>query len=458
MSSSQPSPRRSRLVLAGWIVLGLVLLAVVGYLIAGRLFARFAEGADLRKHIGAKTAHQLGGEAGYLPLTVNGLSFFSPGLVGTAPPPRALTEIRASNLSARCSLLELWRGKLRVDALHAEHLQIAFGRAAAESIRKDEFPMPELEPAASTDSALKVDIRKTTVDRADLTWGNPKSDGGELRGVRADFKTEGKNLIAEGAGGTFQKGKFPQMKIERFKAFYGKPELRLDEGLLSVGAKGSVTANGWMRFEQEPSMNLRLKFEACPIAPFLSEAQRKKVQGSFQGTTTIEKKPEASGSVGATGSIAVLHGVLEHFAALEQAASFTGNAELNPLRLDEASADYEWSSERLQLKEVVLERNKIICVRGRATIRGDSLDAKLELGVAPEIVDKIPGAREDVFGRAEGGYLWTPVHMTGTMSHPKDDLKSRLIAAVERHFANILLAPVLKPGKAILDAIEAVFQ
>lgn len=184
MSRSQPAVRRSFLVRGGWIVLGLVLLLAVAYLIAGRLFARFAEGAGLRKHIGTKTAQQLEGEAGYLPLTANGLSFFSQGLVGTAPPPRALTEIRASNLSARCSLLELWRGKWRVDALHAEHLQVAFGRVAAESIRKDEFPMPKLQPAASTDSALNVDIRKTTVDRIDLAWGNPKSDGGELRNVR----------------------------------------------------------------------------------------------------------------------------------------------------------------------------------------------------------------------------------------------------------------------------------
>jgi hypothetical protein len=50
------------------------------------------------------------------------------------------------------------------------------------------------------------------------------------------------------------------------------------------------------------------------------------------------------------------------------------------------------------------------------------------------------------------------VHLTGTMSHPQDDLKARLIVGVERHFAKILLAPVLKPGKAVLDAIEALFQ
>ncbi|MFN2507150.1 MAG: hypothetical protein ABR589_00060 [Chthoniobacterales bacterium] len=443
----------------GWILLALVLLlAVVGYFAAGRLFVRFAEGSGLRKHIGAKTAQQLQGEAGYLPLTANGLSFFSRGFVGTAAPPRAVTEIRASNLSARCSLLELWRGKWRIDGLHAEHLQVAFGRIAAEAIRKDEFPMPELEPASSTLSSFKVDIRKTTVDRADLAWGDPKSDGGELRGVHADFTTEGKNLIAQGAGGTFQKGKFPQMKVERFKAFYGKPELRIDEGLLSVGAKSSVAVNGWMRFEQEPSMDLRLKFEACPVAPFLNEAQRDRVQGSFEGTSTIEKKAEPNAAVSARGSVAVLHVVLEHFAALEQAALFTGKSELNPLRLDKASADYDWTPERLQLKDVMLERNKVIAVRGRATIRGESLDATLELGVAPEIVERFPGAREEVFVRSEGGYLWTPVHLTGTMSHPQADVKPRLIAAVERHFAKMLLAPVLKPAKAILDVIEALFQ
>ena len=35
--------------------------------------------------------------------------------------------------------------------------------------------------------------------------------------------------------------------------------------------------------------------------------------------------------------------------------------------------------------------------------------------------------REEVFGRQRGGYLWTSVHLSGTIDQPKQDLSPRLI-------------------------------
>ncbi len=153
-----------------------------------------------------------------------------------------------------------------------------------------------------------------------------------------------------------------------------------------------------------------------------------------------------------------MHGVVQHFAALEQAAAFTGKPELSPLRLDEASATYDWNPDRLEVREVVLERSRIICVKGAGTLRGQELDGTFQLGLAPEIVEKFPGAREEVFQRSEGGYLWTQVRLTGSISNPRNDLKARLLAAVEHHFAKGFLAPIFKPGKTVQEIIEALFQ
>jgi hypothetical protein len=54
--------------------------------------------------------------------------------VVTTSPPRVLTELRAEQLFARCSLSELWRGKWRIDHLTARHLQVAYGAAAAKQL------------------------------------------------------------------------------------------------------------------------------------------------------------------------------------------------------------------------------------------------------------------------------------------------------------------------------------
>jgi hypothetical protein len=38
---------------------------------------------------------------------------------------------------------------------------------------------------------------------------------------------------------------------------------------------------------------------------------------------------------------------------------------------------------------------------------------------------------EDVFPRAEGAYLWTSVHLSGTLDKPEQDLSPRLVTAMK---------------------------
>ena len=51
------------------------------------------------------------------------------------------------------------------------------------------------------------------------------------------------------------------------------------------------------------------------------------------------------------------------------------------------------------------------------------------LGLAPGTLANIPGAETDVFLPGEKGLLWTPLRITGTRDHLKEDLTDRLIAA-----------------------------
>jgi hypothetical protein len=108
-----------------------LLLGILGYFAVTHFLGRFLEGEKIRTLIAGRVARELGGEAGLAPMSWRGLSVYSEGMVVTASPPRALSELRAEQLFARCSLSELWRGKWRVDHLSARHLQVAYGAAAA---------------------------------------------------------------------------------------------------------------------------------------------------------------------------------------------------------------------------------------------------------------------------------------------------------------------------------------
>ena len=47
----------------------------------------------------------------------------------------------------------------------------------------------------------------------------------------------------------------------------------------------------------------------------------------------------------------------------------------------------------------------------------------------PGTLSNIPGAETDVFLPGSHGLLWAPVHVTGTLDNPEEDLTARLIEA-----------------------------
>lgn len=79
---------------------------------------------------------------------------------------------------------------------------------------------------------------------------------------------------------------------------------------------------------------------------------------------------------------------------------------------------------------------------------------EFQLGVIPELVEKFPGAREEVFTRSADGYLWTALTLSGPADKLRDNLRPRLVRAAQNHFAKGILAPIFKPGKTVIQAIE----
>lgn len=435
-----------------------LLLGGLGYFAATHFLGRFLEGEKIRTLIAGRVARELGGEAGLAPMSWRGLSVYSEGMVVTASPPRALSELRADQLFARCSLSEFWRGKWRVDRLSARHLQVAYGTAAARQLDRKEFRTPEMIPPSESESAIKVDIREVSIARTDLLWGDPKSDGGQFREVQTSFYPDGKNLAVHGNGGIFRQAKWPETRVINFKAYYAKPSLRIDEAILTLGGDGTIRVKGGMQFDREASIDLQLKVERSPIGPFLSESERAKVKGTFDGDAHMKTRLGKPASLDADGSIAIRQVVLDKTEALEKAAAFTGKPDLSPLRITEGRAKYEWHADQLIVRDLFIEAKGTLCLRGSFTIKQGEIDGTVQLGVAPEIVDKFPGARKEVFTREGDGYLWTPVKLTGPFAHPRDDLKPRLTKAVENHIAGGLLKPLLKPAKAMTDVIDALLS
>ncbi len=445
-----------RRVLAAGVVL--LLLAAAIFLFLALFSAPILEAEKIRTLIASRIGQKVEGTAGLLPFRAGPLSVVSPGLVVTADPPRALTELRASHIAARVSLIELWRGKWRIDRLNADHLQVAYGAAAAKTIDRSEFPAPEMVPAATSESLMSVDVRQVAIDRTDLTWADPEKDGGKFRDVQTFFRPDGKNLVVEGNGGTFRQAKFPELAVVSFKLFYEKPTLRIDQSRLTLGHGSAVEVRGQFRFEDEASLDLALTLTRCPIGPFLqSESARDKLEGTFHGDAHLQKQMGDAASLRAEGKLAIDRLLVKNVPALAKAAAFTGKRELAPLRVDELSGEYRWEGGELSVRHLRAEAQHLLAVRGQFTFEAGKIAGTFDLGVAPDIAAKFPGAREEVFTREEGGYLWTAVKISGPLEHPQDDLKPRLMQALQKHFLGGLLEPLLKPAQGAREIIGLLF-
>lgn len=258
-----------------------------------------------------------------------------------------------------------------------------------------------------------------------------------------------------GKGGTFKQGVLPEARVAGFKLHYARPALRIDEGTLALGEKGVVFVSGGFRFAEKSSMDIALRAERCPLPAFLNQQWNSKLTGTLAGSVRLQR--DAEEPLRSNGELKITDGLLKNVPALDKAAMLTGKERFRRMSIERVSATYEWNAPRLRVEKFVFESRGLLCVEGEFSVKNGAIDGAFQLGVAPEVADAVPGAREKVFTTRRDGYVWTDVKLTGPLRAPRDDLKKRLVAAATEHFAKGILAPLLKPGKATIESIEELY-
>jgi hypothetical protein len=88
---------------------------------------------------------------------------------------------------------------------------------------------------------------------------------------------------------------------------------------------------------------------------------------------------------------------------------------------------------------------------GEVSVHKESLRGTVELGVARRLLDWLPEANE-VFPREHDGYLWTTVHLSGTIDAPRQDLSERIMEALKAHPTAALTLFLRQIGAALRHA------
>jgi hypothetical protein len=205
-------------------------------------------------------------------------------------------------------------------------------------------------------------------------------------------------------------------------------------------------------------VRLHLHSTQSPANPFIIGFWHGKLDGVFDSDTDLHKEFETGAKVDATGEIHFARAIVHDVQALSQIAVLTRHPQFEKPKIDVLNMHYRWSGTRLEITQFEAETKGLLRIEGDFAIENQEIEGKFKVGVAPNVAESIPGAREKVFTDARGSYLWTTMNLSGSAHHPREDLKQRLMAAAQEHFAKGFLSSIFKPGKSVLEMLNALYQ
>lgn len=248
-------------------------------------------------------------------------------------------------------------------------------------------------------------------------------------GIRVEVKPDGgsRSFRAEASGGDIRLPYefMPAVRLDRARLRYQDGAVFLTHLSADAWREGRLEASGeWDRDTRRFSFEGGLSGVKCE--EILSETWAKRLIGTLNTDLVADNH---AGKLVLHGRLVLHNGTLTALPVLDILAAYADTRRFRVLALSEAHADWRWEKDLMELCNIVIASEGLARLEGRVTIRGRELDGNLRLGLVPGTLAKIPGAETDVFTPGERGLLWAPIHLTGTLDKPREDLGDRLIAA-----------------------------
>jgi len=334
---------------------------------------------------------------------------------------RALKFISAHGITARFDpwgvLIRQWRfSDIRVESGQVE-IQIYEANP--------EEPVPK--PWFAVFLPNRVYIKQIESEHANITW--------QFRGKRAGFfgtqlliTPHGRDFDYAVAGGTLKTALLPDLRLRRGNVLITKSAVTLRDIDLALGERneGKIRGEGTAGIGRNRSIDFSANFESVPIRDWLPEKWKKHLSGSgFGAVHWVGENPKLENSSG-EGSLRVQGGRADNLPFLEKLAELAHEKSFEHLELTDCSLNFAWRYPRIEVKDIALEQKAKFRVEGAISIDRRALNGTIQVGINRRHLDWLPNP-EEIFSRHQGNYLWTTVHLSGTIDQPKQDLSPRII-------------------------------
>jgi hypothetical protein len=397
-----------------WIMLAIVLVLLVHWL----------EGGEFHSLVEQKAAERLHAKAELAPIHWDWVGLTSGSLRALGSAETALKKIESSGLHARIHPAALLQGHLVVEKITLDRSEVRLGpvKEGNNKVVAEGSTQPSILPKWLPTQFV---IEKIESCSTDVLIEQPKGGSFDILGTRLESVPEGDQIRFEAHGGRLVSEHFPALKIaiETIRC-------RLSHsGLDLTGADLSIQNGGTLRLEGNFPSNgseSRLKghWEKVELSSLLP-ALEGRVVGSLEGQG--EAAWGSDGIHAISGNVRA-HGItLSQIPALEKLALVTAMDQFRHLPIQEAHATFSGDANKTTWSDVVLESKGLLKLIGDAEVGQEgSLMGSFQVGITKRIVDMIPFAREVLGLNEHDGYIWIPMMVGGSLSHPVEDLSPRL--------------------------------
>ena len=273
----------------------------------------------------------------------------------------------------------------------------------------------------------RVYLKRIETPNANVTWRFRGEQAGFF-GTQLLITPHGPDFEYFASDGRLKMALLPDLDLRLAHLLITKTLLTIyDIDLASDSRSGeSIRARANAGIGKDKSVDLRANFNQVPIRSWLPAQWKEHLGGSaFGDLYWTGKDPKLESSSG-EGSVSVSDGRIDTLPVLEKLAELSQKKSFEHLALNDCSLSVVWKYPKIDIENVAIEERGKFRIEGEMSIEQRRLRGTIRLGLTREYLDWLPNP-EEVFSRKQGGYLWTNVHLSGTIDDPGQDLSPRII-------------------------------
>jgi hypothetical protein len=415
--------RRRFLIYAGTIAIFFVIAVAIGTaLFFSPLLTHYIESDAFRVAVENETAKGLHFPSGrYAPIWRTGSLTAQSESFQASNGERALKSLDVHSITARFNPWGIFVRQWKFDGVHVQS-----GDVEVQIYEHTPEPISS-KPWFSIFLPNRVLLNRIESEHSNVTWIFRGETAGFF-GTHLLITPQGRDFEYVATGGTLKMALVPDLYLRRGNILITKTLLTIYDVDLAPDARreGSIHGQGNAGIGKDKSVDFKATFDGVPIRTWLPAKWKEHLSGSAFGEIHwTGANPKLESSVG-EGALRVRDGRVDNLPLLEKLAEVARNKSFEHLQLNDCSLSFAWCYPKMDIKDIAIEEKGKFRIEGAISIDHRSLHGAISLGLTHQYLDWLPNP-EEVFSRERSGYLWTSVHLSGTIDEPKQDLSPRIV-------------------------------